>query len=77
MLWHESSAGRDYSIQMRTSLVTAAELLDSIEQDIVDSRHLIHARNSDEATMALMVSSLKEDNEILKVTHVMGVQQRK
>jgi hypothetical protein len=62
---------------MRTSLVTAAELLDSIEQDIVDSRHLIHARNSDEATMALMVSSLKEDNEILKVTHVMGVQQRK
>jgi hypothetical protein len=58
---------------MRTSLVTAAELLDSIEQDIVDSRHLIHARNSDEAAMASLVSSLTEDNEILKVTHVLSV----
>ena len=66
MFWQES-AGPDYSSLMRNSMTTAAELLDSIEKDIQESRQLIYTKNADESALTALVSTLREDNELLEV----------
>jgi hypothetical protein len=52
---------------MRNSMATAAELLESIERDIQESRQIIYSKNAEESSLAQLVTHLTEDNEVLKV----------
>jgi len=60
----------DYSTVMRNSVLTTAELLESIERDIMESRLLIRAKNTDEAIASQLVSTLQEDNALLSVSRI-------
>lgn len=57
----------NYTATMRNSVITATDLLESIERDIVESRQLIRAKNTDESITAQLMSTLQEDNAILMV----------
>lgn len=57
----------DYGAFMRNSMSAIADLLQSIERDIQESRQLIQPKSMDERTLTQLVSSLEEDNNILLV----------
>ena len=67
-----SSTFPDYSSVMRKTVHTAADLLESIERDIMESRMLIRAKNTDESLVAQLLSTLQEDNFILTVSNQPG-----
>lgn len=58
----------DYSSVMRNTVVTTTEMLALIEQDLMESRLLIRARNADDEIATQLVTSLQEDNAILTVS---------
>lgn len=64
---HDNVRRNDYKEYMKTSMNATAELLDSIERDIEESRQFIQSMNSEESILTQLVSTLKEDNEILLV----------
>ena len=64
---HDNVRRNDYKEYMKTSMNATAELLDSIERDIEESRQFIQSMNSEERILTQLVSTLKEDNEILLV----------
>ena len=67
MMWDNDASGSRYGDMMRSSMLTAAELLEAIERDIEESREIIHSKNADETVLNALVSSLSEDNEQLMV----------
>ena len=69
MLWEESSKP-DYGSFMRNSMAATADLLNSIEKDIQESRQMIQAKNNDGQSLSKLVAVLQEDNSILKVNEL-------
>lgn len=57
----------DYGSVMRSTVITTTEILEQIEQDLLESRLLIRARNTDDDIAAQLVASLQEDNALLMV----------
>lgn len=67
MMMSVTAQSADYGAFMRNSMSATADLLQSIERDIQESRQLIQSKNTDERALTQLVSSLEEDNNILLV----------
>jgi septum formation inhibitor-activating ATPase MinD len=59
--------GPNYSEFMRNSMEATTELLQSIDNDIQESRKFLRAQQVEQSSSVELIAILQEDNSILKV----------